>query len=226
MTTQRRYFPETMELEKYEPVDLIDSMGDDNRIADVARVSFDSWGTKRDKNEGLLGYLAKHEHTSPFRHVMLSLRVHAPIYIARQLVKHQVGLSWNEVSRRYVSDKLSFYMHESMRKQSDSAKQGSLPSPAYDPNESWEHQLLWYDIAYKGYMDLLERGVCAEQARAFLPLSTMTSWIWTGSLPAFLHMVKLRQDQHAQAECWPIAAAVRTICENHFPIATRELLNA
>ena len=221
---QLRLDPESQTLESYDPVEYIDHMGSDDRIADVARVSFDAWGTKADQNPRLIRYLAKHEHTSPFRHTSLTFRVHAPLYIARQMVKHQVGMSWNEISRRYVETDIKYHIAPVLRAAADNVKQGSSDEGALDQETSISVQRNMSNLHHLHYKHLLEMGVCAEQARAVLPLNLMTTWIWTGSLPAFVHMIRLRYESHAQRECWPIAVRVLDECLRLFPVSTEALL--
>lgn len=108
-------------------IELLDHMGDDLTIANVARVSFNKWKEEFDEKDArLIDYLARHEHTSPFRHTAIQLRCKAPVFLARQLGKHQVGLTWNEVSRRYVDAGIEFFVPDSWRSRpTDGMKQGS-----------------------------------------------------------------------------------------------------
>jgi len=107
-------------------VDLIDHMGSDLTVVNAARVSFAKESKEfSDKDEKLINYLAKHNHWSPFGHCSLQFRIKAPVFVARQLVKHQVGLVWNEVSRRYVDDEPEFYIPEKWRLRAENKKQGS-----------------------------------------------------------------------------------------------------
>ncbi len=202
-------------------VTLIDSMGNDSSVVNAARVSFDKLADKftEQQNKKLIRYLAQHNHWSPFAHCMLSFRITAPIFIARQLAKHQVGFSWNEVSRRYIATTPEAWVPDVWRSTSASAKQGSsnVPAPA---------QLRCYDIYNKSvtlatqtYNELLERGVCPEQARAVLPQSMMTSWIWTGSLYGFSRVCKLRLAPDTQFETRSIVQSISNSCFNRFPLS-------
>ena len=205
-------------------VDLLDIMGSDLTVVNAARVSFaaesDEFGS-RDKK--LIRYLAKHNHWTPFGHVQVQFRVKAPVFVARQLVKHQVGLVWNEVSRRYVSDSPDSWKPDYWRKAAANKKQGStdeeVPSNSIVSkiyNESVRASIATYD-------NMIEFGVCPEQARAVLPQAAYTEWYWTGSLYAFSRVCKLRQADDAQAETRYIADQISERCKINFPISWKHL---
>lgn len=208
-------------------VEIIDKMGSDDDICDAARVSFsksaDMYSAK--DNEKLIHYLAKHEHFSPFTHCFLKFRFRAPLFVARQFQKHQIGFAWNEVSRRYVDDDPWFFIPDSWRKRPDSMKQGStfLGERPLDNQllDSYKHKMREHA---KDYKELRSAGVCPEQARIIMPQAMITEWIWSGSIAGWARFVRLRSNSHAQAECWPYAEAVRNIMDIHFPIATAALL--
>lgn len=182
-------------------VDYLDHMGSDLMVVNAARVSFNKWKDELDDRDvRLIHYLARHDHWSPFAHPQLSFRVTAPIFVARQLAKHQVGASWNEVSRRYVDDPPEFYEPSVWRRRSPSAKQGSLDEEVPAPQEVKHHVFEAYSSCWRAYEKLLDLDVCPEQARMVLPQSMMTSWIWTGSLMFFARVVRQRMDEHAQKE--------------------------
>lgn len=191
-------------------VTLVDLMGDDNRVADAARVSFDKRGElyTPEQNAKLIRYLAKHNHWTPFAHVQCTFRIKAPIFVARQLGKHQVGLTWNEVSRRYVSSSPEFYFPTELRLKAENVKQGSSDA-TLDPLD-WRHDEAHYVVfaADRLYNALLQANVCPEQARMYLPQNMMTEWFWTGSLAAFARVVKLRLDPHTQKECQFVAQMI------------------
>lgn len=216
-------------------VELIDSMGTDLSVVNAARVSFDKqseWdvvdigapiGIKQlsKADSKLIKYLAEHNHWSPFSHAFASFRIKAPIFVARQLVKHTVGLAWNEVSRRYVSTEPEFYLPKTWRKAAENVKQGSsdeVVTPYFDP----EHICRDADILYKS---LLEDGVCPEQARMILPQNTMTEWIWSGSLYAFARVCNLRLDSHTQLETQTVAKLIDSYMEDLFPESWKVLIN-
>lgn len=207
-------------------------MGDDLRVANVARVSFDKWKEAiDDKDTRLIEYLADHDHWSPFAHCMLSIRVDAPIFVARQLVKHQIGLVWNEVSRRYVDDEPVYHVPGVWRGRPLNAKQGSdgvvdpvLRKRMYGDQTVTEAYERFLEYAGDLYNELVEHGVAPEQARMVLPLSAFTSWVWTGSLYAFARVCNLRLDAHAQAETREVAEQIDAIAEKCFPVAWRTLV--
>ena len=214
-------------VESVNPVEVIDWMGNDNAICDAARVSFHKKAEmfSVDKNASLLEYLARHDHWSPFAHGMLKFRFRAPIFIARQFQKHTVGFAWNEVSRRYVDDDPTFWVPKTLRKRPPNMKQGSVAEGEIDvTGQVFLNIVEPYADAVREYRDMLKTGICPEQARAFLPQSMMTEWIWTGSLQAWSRFVKLRADDHAQAECHEFAHAVRQSMYDYFPLATNALM--
>ena len=169
----------------------VDHMGKDLSVANAARVSFgkksdldwsDPWSPPKlkEKDAKLIRYLAKLEHISPFGHCFASFHVKAPVFVARQLVKHKF-LRWNEISRRYVDSEPEFYQPTEWRGRSVDAKQGSEGVRWADPD-----MINFYNhTALRSYNELLEHGVCPEQARMVLPQSMMTEWYWSGSLDAF-----------------------------------------
>lgn len=204
-------------------VELIDTMGDDLRVVNAARVSFDKesgWLSEdclKYADDRLLRYLAKHKHFTPFTHCQITLRETVPIFVARQRFKHQIGFSYNEVSRRYVSDTPEFYVPESWRKAAANVKQGSSEEPAELQNftEGWLE--IFAQDALCLYQTLLKEGVCPEQARMVLPQSMMTSYYVTGSLAAFARAYGLRADPHAQKEIRDLAAHWDRIIRPLFP---------
>jgi len=216
--------------------ELIDVMGDDLRVANAARVSFDKesgWDYFEDdpelydgklkqlafKDQKLLNYLAKHNHWTPFSHVMITMRETVPIFVARQRFKHMVGFTYNEVSRRYVSDEPSFFVPSEWRKAAENKKQGSSEETIdrhplhtkYTYAEGYanliEHVLGLYD-------DMISGGVAPEQARMVLPQSMYTSYYVTGSLAAWARAYKLRIDPHAQKEIQDLAINWNDIISN------------
>lgn len=208
-------------------VDYIMHMGDDETVCNAARVSMDKTADMFTVNQNakLITYLAKHNHWSPFAHCTIQMRFTAPIFIARQLAKHQIGFAWNEVSRRYVDTLPSFWFPESMelRMRADNVKQGS--SDVVHPESKnfmhrWENLHLHAEVLYR---DMIDKGVCPEQARAILPQTMTTQWIWTGSLYAWSRMYKLRADPHAQREVQSYAHQVGEIASKYFPLSWNAL---
>lgn len=227
-------------------VEYVNHMGDDLSVVNAARVSFakeSDWGMDvdcmgapsgypflKEQDQKLINYLAKHNHWSPFAHTSISFRIKAPIFVARQLVKHQIGLTWNEVSRRYVDDEPEFYFPDVWRGRPVNAKQGSNGVVLLEEHLSEDPEFGDYwpteiaRCALSCYQGLLGAGVAPEQARMVLPQNTMTEWIWTGSLMAFARVCKLRLDPHAQQETQEVAAFIAGYCSNLFPHSWKALM--
>ena len=180
-------------------VTLVDSMGGDLGVVNAARVSFDKNVSELGGQDAkLIKYLAEHNHWSPFGHAQVQVRCKAPLFVARQLGKHQVGLVWNEVSRRYVDSEPAFWIPEVVHQRPDKSLKQGCGAVHIDTSE------IVYDLreatrdAYDNYTWLLEAGVAPEEARIVLPQNTMTDWVWTGSVAAFARIIKLREDGHTQ----------------------------
>mgnify|MGYP003659347400 FL=1 len=203
---------------------LIDHMGSDLSVVNAARVSFgkkSEWNPNYrdepplyDKDERLIKFLAKHKHMSPFGHAFASFHVAAPIFVARQLVKHKF-LRWNEISRRYVSDNPVLYEPLIWRGKAHDKKQGSSTSVIVEDIEIKATQA--YDLSL--YKHLLARGVCEEQARMVLPANLMTEWYWSGSLDAFADMCKLRCNKDTQNETRIIGDDINKVMNNLYPVS-------
>ena len=200
-------------------VELIDKMGSDLSVVNAARVSFAKRKKEfEDKDERLIKYLAEHDHWSPFGHASMQFLIKAPIFVARQLVKHQVGLVWNEVSRRYVDDKPEFYIPFMWRKRAEDKKQGSS-------DEEVEFDITDIVQASKTiYNQMLEEDIAPEMARMVLPQCMMTEWYWSVSLMAFARVVNLRIKEDSQAETRVIATHIEKHLKDHFPISAKYLL--
>ena len=197
-------------------VTLIDSMGSDLTVVNAARVSFNKkseWGSDNElksTDRVLISYLARHKHMSPFGHCFSTFHVRAPVFVARQLVKHKF-LRWNEVSRRYVDEEPEFFDPSisvtRWRGRADDKKQGSRG--VVDISNKMLSTLAKHQVwCNKAYKELLEQGVAPEQARIVLPQSTMTEWYWSGSLDAWSDMCKLRQGEDAQEETRLVANSI------------------
>lgn len=199
-------------------VELVDYMGDDLRVANVARVSFAKWKEEfDDKDARLIDYLASHEHSSPFRHTAISLRCKAPVFLARQLGKHQAGLSWNEVSRRYVDAGIELFVPDSWRSRpADGIKQGSGHEHPHSDYFKWKYEQLC-KRAMHDYEEMVEGGVAPEMARMVLPQSMMVDFIWSGNLLSFFHVYRLRAGGGAQVEAKVFAEQLEAIVEPLFP---------
>lgn len=226
--------------------ELIQSMGSDLTVVNAARCSFDkesSWEfdytdtatlnpskSLSDRDVKLIKYLATHGHFTPFTHPQITLRETVPIFVARQRFKHVIGFTYNEVSRRYVDDAPEFYVPETWRKRAENKKQGSLEEVVKLMLDAEGHedspQNVYLDFCSSAldlYNDMLDAGVCPEQARMVLPQSMMTSYYVTGSLAAFARMYKQRTDSHAQKEIQDLAVSVGSIIEPLFPVSWKAL---
>ena len=176
-----------------------------------------------DKDTKLINYLAKHNHWSPFAHTSIQLRVKAPIFVARQLVKHQVGGVWNEVSRRYVDSEPEFWFPEVWRGRPEgSIKQGS--SGVVDINDL--NLIDWVGEINELYAEMLKRGVAPEQARMVLPQNMQTEWIWTGSLMFWCRVCRERLAPGAQVETREIAEQIAEIVAPLFPVSWAALMGS
>ena len=231
---------------------LIDHMGSDLSVVNAARVSFGKNHTEMtDGDTRLIKYLAKHKHISPFGHCFASFHVKAPIFVARQLVKHKF-LRWNEISRRYVDDDPELYQPDVWRGRSEDKKQGSdgvvttlewsEPDDYYDEYYSNDKKYLQPWASYQDtpqnitiglhtqakevYNILIQGGVCPEQARMVLPQSTMTEWYWSGSLDALADMCNLRRKEDTQYETRLIANSISSDMMGLFPVSWKALINS
>lgn len=210
--------------------EYVDHCGNDLTTVNSARVSFgkeSEWEYGEDgthylsyKDAKLIKYLAEHKHFSPFGHAFASFRVKAPIFVARQLVKHQY-LRWNEISRRYVDDEPEFYTPEVWRGRSEDKKQGSSGVSDWPPEGTGSSYLLEhrYPAISATYQRMIEAGVAPEQARMVLPQSTMTEWYWSGSLDAFADMAKLRCKEDTQYETRLVADQISEKMKQLFPVS-------
>ena len=202
---------------------LIDYMGSDLSVVNAARVSF---GTKHEvfnqkKDAKLINFLARNNHVSPFGHAFASFHISAPIFIARQLVKHKF-LRWNEISRRYVSNEPKLYEPTTWRGKAFDKKQGSSDTVVIEGVEIRATQA--YDISL--YKHLLDMGICEEQARIVLPANLMTEWYWSGSLDAFADMCKLRCTSDTQNETKIIADEISDIMKRLYPVSWEALTDS
>lgn len=201
---------------------LIEKMGTDLTVANAARVSFGKKKTKFSKQDAkLIGYLASHNHWTPFGHCSMQYHISAPVFVARQLVKHQVGLVWNEVSRRYVDSPPEIYTPSGWRGRAEDKKQGSDES-----NIVWERWLEYESLtktAIGAYQRMLDSGICPEQARMILPQSMMTEWYWSGTLMAFARVCNLRCKSDTQLETRIVADQIDKLSLGEFPVSWKAL---
>ena len=210
-------------------VTYVDHMGDDLSVVNAARVSF---GKKSDymmrihngeakvlqhKDNRLIKYLAKHNHKSPFNHTFTTFHVKAPVFVARQLVKHEY-MPWNEISRRYVDSEPEFYVPDVWRGRSADKKQGSEGVVKTNANVEYHN-----NVMLQLYKQQLDEGVSPEQARMHLPQSMMTEWYWSGTLYAFAKMCGLRLKEDTQAETRIVAEKVEDVMAKLYPVSWEAL---
>jgi thymidylate synthase (FAD) len=201
-------------------VELIDHMGSDLAVVNAARVSFAKESTEfGDQDERLIRYLAKHDHWTPFAHTALQFRVAAPVPIRTQCFKHKVGLVENEESRRYISTRPEIYIPDQFRaKPEGSIKQGS--ADRHGSSEGWRQEYIKLtDACVELYMEMLEDGICPEQARFVLPQGAIVNWIWTGNLVSFANFYNKRTEAHAQKEVGDVAIPLGSLVEQLFPVS-------
>lgn len=203
-------------------VTLLDKMGSDLSVVNSARVSFAKMHDKfQDNDERLIKFLAEHNHWSPFGHASLQFRIKAPVFVARQLVKHQVGLVWNEVSRRYVDEDPEFFIPFLWRERHENKKQGSTDTEV-------EYNIMdLIDQAKEMYDDMINnKNIAPELARMILPQCMMTEWIWSGTLYAFARVCNLRNKSDAQAETTDITRDIAHHIKDQFPVSSKYLLDS
>ena len=210
----------------------IDHMGTDLSVVNSARVSFGKTSDfmprvhngeakgLQPKDVKLIKYLAKHKHISPFGHCFASFHIKAPVFVARQLVKHKF-LRWNEISRRYVDEEPEFYVPDVWRGRSADKKQGSDGVVGTD---NLVGSAMHNDICKSYYQDLIDSDIAPEMARMVLPQSTMTEWYWSGSLDAFADMCRLRCKEDTQYESRLVADQISEMMGVLFPVAWTALM--
>ena len=210
-------------------VTYVNHMGDDLSVVNAARVSF---GKKSDymprvhngeakvlqhKDDRLIKYLAKHKHKSPFNHTFTTFHVKAPVFVARQLVKHEY-MPWNEISRRYVDSEPEFYVPDVWRGRAQDKKQGSSGVVKTNANIEYHN-----NVMLQLYKQQLDEGVTPEQARMNLPQSMMTEWYWSGTLYAFAKMCGLRLKEDTQAETRIVAEKIEDVMAELYPVSWEAL---
>lgn len=212
-------------------VELLDWMGNDLDIANAARVSFnkesEEFTFRADKpkgsDEGLIEYLAKYDHWTPFAHTALKFRVAAPVPIRTQCFKHKVGMVENEESRRYISSRPEIFIPEFFREKPEgSIKQGSAGEhPMSDYFVTSYRDLT--EACVNEYLAMIGNGVCPEQARFILPQGTIVNWIWTGNLMSFANFYNKRTDPTAQKEVEQVAVQLGDLVKDVFPVSWKAL---
>lgn len=203
-------------------VRLVDYMGDDQRIVQAARVSYGEGTKSYRQDKGLINYLLRHEHTSPFEQVVLTFHCKMPIFIARQWVRHRTA-RLNEISGRYSIMKDEFYIPapEQMKGQSDDNKQARSDDAL--PDADVEQMLAEMEAdqrkIYEHYEGMIEKGLAREIARGNLPLSLYTEWYWQIDLHNCFRFLHLRMDSHAQFEIQEYARAIAECVKAVTPMA-------
>jgi thymidylate synthase (FAD) len=213
-------------------VELIDQMGDDLRVVNAARVSFDRHRDDFDDRDApgsdarLLAYLAKNQHWTPFGHVVVTLRLTMPVFVARQWMRSNIGTVRNEVSRRYVDEPPTYYLPAALH----GRPKGSIKQGAGDPHPDSDY---WLDRTAElvgriagTYQQMIDAGIAPEEARMILPLCHLTSMVETGSLAYFARVVRLRADHHAQGAIRDLAKLVGDAVRPVAPISWAALVGA
>ena len=201
-------------------VELVEFAGGDLSVVNSARVSFNKEVSEIEGGDKkLIKYLAKHKHMTPFRHNFIQLRCSVPLFLARQLMKHQAGLTWNEVSRRYVDAPPEFHQPTGWRTRPESGiKQGS--GGVAEDTEQWAVTYGGYlESAQRLYSEMIKAGIAPEQARMVLPQSMMVDFIWSGNLLAFSHVYNLRIGEGAQVEAQEFATLLGGVVQPVFPVS-------
>lgn len=205
--------------------------GSDLLVVNAARTSFAKESKELSKGDiKLINFLAREKHLLPFRHPSLTLRCKAPIFVARQLGKHQTGMSWSEESRRYIKTAPEFYWPEKWRKAAVDVKQGSSEEefdnyPEGDTKHSISNLLDCAHYALEIYNDLLDKGLAPEQARMILPQNTYINWVWTGTLLSWVHLIKERTAPTTQRETQEFARMVAAQVERLYSESYKALMN-
>lgn len=208
-------------------IKLIDHMGSDLSVTNAARCSYGDHKEEFDEKDAkLVKYLATHEHTSPFRHAFVTLHMKTPLFVFNQIAKHQIGVSINSKSGRYVTwEQDEYYVPAEYRQQAVVNKQGS--EGAIEGTKKVLARMEYEDAckaSFKSYKSLLELGVCREQARAVLPQGVYTEFFMSMSLQALAHFIHLRTDSHAQWETQQYGQAVKQLGMELFPVSLAALL--
>lgn len=198
-------------------VGLLNHMGNETTIVNSARISFQNMKNEFDeRDEKLLDYLIKNKHTTPLEHVVFTFMVHCPLYVRSQWHRHRTW-SFNEVSGRYTSENITFYIPNDFRKQSQSNRQASTDEIIENNQEAVEKTREVCLQSYNWYLQLLANGVCREQARGVLPQCMMTTFWATVDLHNLLHFIELREDNHAQKEIQCYASAMKKLIQPIVP---------
>ena len=222
-------------------VRLVDTLGSDLTVANAARVSYAKESKSlSEKDMKLIRFLAREDHTSPFRHAILQFEIYAPLMVARQWWKYIVGSShqegigdslnaWNESSRRYITEDPTFYIpkEDQWRSIPENSKQGSGPTIEWELGKEYTKKLM--DYAQEGldlYNGAMKDNICAEQARLFLPAYGLyVRWYWTASLQSVAHFIEQRIASDAQKEIQDYAKAILELSKKAYPVALESLFD-
>ena len=221
-------------------VRLVNHMGSDLSVVNAARVSYAKESNElNEKDIRLIKFLAREGHTSPFRHVILQYEIYAPLMVARQWWKYVIGSAhaegtgdsleaWNESSRRYITEEPTFYIpgSDQWRSKPENSKQGSGEVLSSEIGTKLTQELLEYiELGVQKYEAAIEKGVCAEQARLFLPSYGMyVRWYWTASLQSVCHFLNQRLEHDAQKEIQDYAKAILELSKPLYPVSILELI--
>ncbi|MBO5958908.1 MAG: FAD-dependent thymidylate synthase, partial [Lentisphaeria bacterium] len=198
-------------------VGLIDTLGTESTIVNAARVSFGKIKQEMDDRDvGLLNYLIENRHTSPLEHIVFTFSIHCPLFIRGQWHRHRTW-SYNEISRRYTEIDMEFYTPEHLRRQAETNRQASVEDANFDDAALREMIRKQNTDSLKLYNDLLEAGVCREQARGVLPQNMMVTFWGTVDLNNLLHFLELRDSEHAQWEIREYAKAIKKLIKPVVP---------
>ncbi|MBP1996512.1 FAD-dependent thymidylate synthase [Paenibacillus eucommiae] len=222
-------------------VRLVDHMGSDLTVVNAARVSYAKESLElSDRDIKLIKFLSREGHTSPFRHAITQFEVYAPLMVARQWWKYVVGSAhyegtgdsldaWNESSRRYITEEPAFYFPEAgeWRSKPENSKQGSGAIIEWELGEKYSRELIDYtELGISKYEAALADGICAEQARLFLPAYGMyVRWYWTASVQSIAHFLKQRLEHDAQKEIQDYAKAILELIRPLFPVSLEQLMS-
>jgi thymidylate synthase (FAD) len=207
-------------------VEMLETFGSDLTVVNAARVSFEKESIELVKQDiGLINYLAKHDHISPFFHPQIRLRLKMPIFIAREWFRHTIGFARNEISRRYVDSPPSIWTPDCFRERDVNLKQGSKATPIENAALATDIYNETVENCLNTYNRLLEMKVAPEIARSILPQGMYTEFIETGSLGAYVRLCNLRTDSHAQREIQEYAQTVCSLIEPHFPHSWKAMMN-
>lgn len=200
-------------------IELLDVMGDDLSIVNAARVSYNKYSEQfEEKDKKLIFFLAKHKHWTPFEQNAIKFRIKCPIYIARQWMKHRCWV-FNEISARYTVFTNTVYGPNPFREQSGTNKQASVEPVNIDQDKASAIYDEVTEKALNAYNQLIELGVCREQARGVLPVGSHTEFITTVNLRNYMHWYNLRSPSNAQWEIQQFAKASIKLVAEKFPVA-------